>query len=121
MTIVLVALAGGIGSVCRWLVDLVCAARLGRALPWGTMVANVLGSAFAGALAGATLATHLGPSWTQILAIGLCGGFTTFSAASFDVARELERRRAGLGVVLLVGPMVMAVSAGIGAFYAAGG
>jgi CrcB protein len=121
MTLAGIAAFGGLGATLRWLVDLACAARWGRSLPWGTIVVNVLGSALAGALAGATLAAHLGPSWTQVLAIGLCGGFTTFSAASVDVARELELRRAGLGVALFLAPMVLAVSAAIGGFHAAGG
>jgi fluoride exporter len=121
VTYLYVALAGGIGATGRWLVDLVAAARWGRAMPWGTIVANVSGSCVAGGLAGATLGAHLGPTWTAVLAVGLCGGFTTFSAASFDVAREFERRRPGLGLALLLAPMVLAVSAGIGGFHAAGG
>jgi CrcB protein len=121
VTFLFVALAGGLGAVGRWLVDLLCAARFGRALPWGTITVNVVGSCLAGALAGATLASHLGATWTTVLAVGGCGGFTTFSAASFDVAREFERRARGLGLALLLVPMVLAVSAGIGGFHAAGG
>lgn len=121
MTYLFVAVAGGIGAVARWLVDLACAARWGRTLPWGTLTVNIVGSCVAGALAGATLAAQLGPTWTTVLAVGGCGGFTTFSAASFDVAREFERRVPGLGAALLFVPMVLAVSAGIGGFHAAGG
>lgn len=121
MTVVLVALAGGVGALARWLADLALAARFGRSLPWGTIVVNIVGSCFAGALAGATLSAHLGPTATQVLAIGLCGGFTTFSAASVDVARLLDRRRPGLGVALLLAPMVLGASAAIGGFHAAGG
>lgn len=121
MTYVLVALAGGSGAVLRWVLDLVCAHRWGRSIPVGTIVANVVGSCAAGALAGATLASHLGARWTEVLAVGLCGGFTTFSAASFDVAREFERRRPGLGVALFLVPMVLATSVGIGGYLAAGG
>jgi CrcB protein len=121
VTYVYVAVAGGFGAVGRWLVDLACAARWGRSLPWGTIIVNIVGSSFAGALAGATLAAHLGTTWTSVLAVGACGGFTTFSATSFDVARAFERRRPGLGAALLLVPMVLAVSAGIGGFHAAGG
>jgi CrcB protein len=120
VTYLYVALAGGLGTMGRWLVDLACAARWGRSLPWGTIVVNVVGSCLAGALAGATLATHLGPTWTDVFAVGACGGFTTFSAASFDVAREFERRRPGLGVALLLVPMMLALGAGIGGFHASG-
>ncbi|HUD69307.1 MAG TPA: CrcB family protein [Acidimicrobiales bacterium] len=121
MTIALIALAGGAGALARWLVDLWAAARFGRSLPWGTIAINIVGSCAAGALAGATLSAQLGPSTTQVLAIGLCGGFTTFSAASVDVARTMERGRPGLGAALLLVPMVLAVSAAIGGFHLAGG
>jgi CrcB protein len=121
MTVALVTAAGAAGAVVRWLLDLVTAARFGRAIPWGTISANVLGSCVAGALAGATLGAHLGAHTTEILAVGFCGGLTTFSAASFDVARELERRRYGLGAALFVAPMVLAVSLAILAFHLAGG
>jgi len=121
VTAVAIALAGALGAVVRWLLDLAAAARLGRALPWGTMAANVAGSLLAGALAGATVATHLGPTTTQVLAVGFCGGLTTFSAAVFDVARELERRRAGLGALVLFAPMLAALGAGLAGFYVAGG
>jgi CrcB protein len=120
VTYLFVAIAGGFGAVVRWLVDLACAARWGRVLPWGTIVVNVAGSCVAGALAGATLSANLGPTWTTVLAVGGCGGFTTFSAASFDVAREFERRRPGLGAALFLAPMALAVIAGVAAFHLAG-
>jgi CrcB protein len=121
VTVLLVTVAGGAGAVCRWLLDLAGVARFGRSLPWGTVTANVMGSALAGAVAGATLGAHLGARWSAVLAVGFCGGLTTFSAASFDVARELERRKVGLGALLFFAPMVLALSAAIVAFHAAGG
>jgi CrcB protein len=121
VTILLVTVAGGAGAVVRWLLDLAAAARFGRALPWGTIGTNVAGSTFAGALVGATLGAHLGEHATEVLAVGFCGGLTTFSAASFDVARELERRRVGLGAVLFAAPMVLATGFGVIAFHLAGG
>jgi CrcB protein len=114
-----ITLAGGLGATLRWLLDLFFAARYSRQLPWGTMTANVLGSCVAGSVAGASIAAHFGTTWTEVVAIGLCGGFTTFSAASVDIAREFERRRVGLGIVLLLAPMVVAVAAGVGGFLAA--
>ena len=120
MTLLVVALFGGLGAMLRWLLDLAAAARLGRALPWGTILANVLGSMAAGALAGATLAGHLGPTWTRVLAVGLCGGFTTFSAASIDAARAAGRDGVARGLALLLVPMVLAVAAGIAGYAVAG-
>jgi CrcB protein len=120
MTVLGVLLAGGFGATLRWLLDLLCAARLGRVVPWGTMAANVAGSCVAGCLAGASLGARLGPHGVTILALGLCGGFTTFSAASFDTMRQLERRRPALGAALFFVPMLLALGGAVGGFYAAG-
>ena len=76
---VLIFLAGGCGSVLRYLVGLAVPSAL---LPWATLMVNALGS-FAIGLFGA-LAARFG--WSEgvrlALTVGLCGGFTTFSTFS---------------------------------------
>jgi fluoride exporter len=121
VTILLITVAGGIGAVLRWLLDLFGVSRFGRKFPVGTITANVIGSCFAGALVGATLGAHLGTRWTQTLAIGFCGGLTTFSAASFDVARAMSQRRYAAGLAVFFIPMILAVALSIVAFHLAGG
>ena len=76
---VLIFLAGGFGSVLRYLVGLAVPSAL---FPWATLGVNALGS-FAIGLFGA-LAARFG--WSEgarlALTVGLCGGFTTFSTFS---------------------------------------
>jgi CrcB protein len=82
--VLLVFLGGGIGSVLRYLLQLWlnAAPADGRpGWPWGTLAANVVGSAAAGAVAGlASTRLALDEHARLVLSVGLLGGFTTFSA-----------------------------------------
>ena len=84
----LVATGGAIGSVLRFWISNVVAQRWGEAFPIGTLVVNVSGSFLIGALAGLNPL----PSTRALLMVGVCGGYTTFSAFSLQ---NLELIRAG--------------------------
>lgn len=72
------ALAGGIGSVLRYVVDRGVGRMLGRRYPWGILVINLTGS-FALGIVTTALPSHL-----ILLGAGLLGGYTTFSTAMLD-------------------------------------
>lgn len=97
----LVALGGGFGSWLRFLVGRAWVAAIGpvRAseFPAGTLTVNVLGSLFMGLLVG-WLARHgsHGEGTRLLLAVGVLGGFTTFSSFSLDIASLAERGQLGL-------------------------
>ena len=73
--ILLVALGGAIGSVCRYLLSGMNAASW----PWGTFVVNILGSLIIGLLVGLISKGVFSPEMKLLLVTGFCGGFTTFS------------------------------------------
>ena len=104
-----VALGAGAGSAARYLLDR--AVTRGR-FPTGTLVVNLLGSLLAGVVAGAAP----GPPATDLLAVGLLGGFTTASTLAADVLR-LHRdgavRLAVLDVVLSIGPGLVLAATGL--------
>ena len=82
----LVAFGGAIGSVLRWAV-VWGVARLPRAnvFPWGTLGVNLVGSCAIGFVL--TLAFERGlvaPGLRLFLVTGVLGGFTTFSAFSWE-------------------------------------
>lgn len=96
-----VALGGGTGAWLRFLVGRAWTALIGpvRAseFPYGTLTVNVLGSLFMGLLVGwlARFGSH-GEGTRLFLAIGLLGGFTTFSSFSLDIVTLTERGQLGL-------------------------
>jgi len=74
----LVFLGGGLGSVLRYWLSLKLN-NFESAIPFGTLLANVLGSLFIGIIFGYTARTGvLSENHSLLLATGFCGGFTTF-------------------------------------------
>jgi CrcB protein len=113
-----IALGGALGSMARFWLAAFVAVKLGPQFPWGTILINIVGSFVIG-----FFATFSGPGG-RILAsfnarafvmVGICGGFTTFSAFSLqtlDLARESRWLQAGGNVVLSVVICLLAVWAG---------
>ena len=73
--ILLVALGGAVGSVCRYLMSWMN----GASWPWGTFAVNILGSLLIGLLIGLASKGIVSPEMKLLLVTGFCGGFTTFS------------------------------------------
>lgn len=79
-----VALAGGLGAVLRALVIHHAARRWPHPLPLGTVVVNASGSLLLGFLTGLSLYHGFGPHDLDVAGVGLCGGYTTWSTASWE-------------------------------------
>lgn len=92
-----VAVGGAFGAVLRYQFGRSMTAWLGpaamTAFPWATLAVNALGSVLMGVLAGwlATRGTGSSEQMRLLLGVGLLGGFTTFSAFSFELVILIER------------------------------
>lgn len=82
--ILLVFIGGGAGSALRYLVGK-WLNNLHTTIPYGTLLVNVVGSLFIGVILGyAVKSSTFSENYTLLLATGFCGGFTTFSAFSYE-------------------------------------
>lgn len=108
---VAVALAGGLGAACRFVLDGVVRSRTTGDYPYGTLLVNVSGSLLLGLLTGLGL-THLASDeLVLVLGTGLLGGYTTFSTASIETVRLLQARRYGASLLAGLGMLAASVAA----------
>ena len=90
LSLLLVALGGAAGAVLRY-VTIEGVNRLHPApFPFSTLLVNVLGSLAIGMLM-AKFMLHDAPAARLLLVTGLLGGFTTFSAFSWDMMQLMQR------------------------------
>jgi len=87
VTLLLVCLAGAAGTGVRYLLGGWVSRTLGADFPYGTLVVNVVGSFLIGVIQPLAI-----PETARVtLAVGAMGGFTTYSAFSYETVRLLER------------------------------
>lgn len=89
--LVLVMAGGALGAGLRHLVGRAALSALGPAWPWGTLIVNISGGLAMGLLAATLSRMVSGEPWRLFLAVGVLGGFTTFSAFSLDAVMMMER------------------------------
>jgi len=112
VTVVLLMVAGSIGALLRYEVELAVRRRTVTDFPRGTLIINVSGSFALGALVG--LAAHHGIPATVVVVVGtgLLGAYTTYSTFTFDTVSLASRGRWGAAAINLGVSMTLGLSAG---------
>lgn len=82
--VLLVGAGSCIGGIARYLLSTAIAARAGTLFPYATLVVNIVGCLVIGLVLGWNEKAVLSTEWKLFLATGICGGFTTFSAFSYE-------------------------------------
>ena len=86
--ILFIASFGALGCVARHLLSRWVQGFFGATMPYGTFAANVLGSLFIGLVMGCN--SFVSQELRTGITVGFLGGFTTFSAFSYETFRLLE-------------------------------
>ncbi|WP_291992373.1 fluoride efflux transporter CrcB [Candidatus Accumulibacter sp. ACC003] len=115
-SVVAISIGAALGALLRWQLGI----RLNSifpTIPPGTLVANLLGGYVIG-VAVAFFASYsaISPEWRLLIITGFCGGLTTFSTFSAELAALLQEGRLSwaLGIVAVhVSGSVLMTFAGI--------
>ncbi|MGK5114920.1 fluoride efflux transporter CrcB [Geodermatophilus sp. CPCC 205761] len=115
MAYLLAAVGGVLGALARWGVATALPSSPGG-WPWATLLVNLTGCLLLGALLAVVTARSPEPAWVRpLLAVGVLGGYTTYSAFAVEVVELADAgaavRAAGYVLASVVGG-VLAVVAG---------
>lgn len=85
-TLLAVFLGGGLGSLARYGISMLMVRLQLNSFPWATLISNTASAFIIGILMGSQLVGKDAESsiWKYFLAVGFCGGFSTFSAFSME-------------------------------------
>lgn len=111
MTRLLIVAAGGaLGAMARYGVGRLMPAT---GWPWPTLTVNVVGGVLMGLVAGwlAFRGGAQGETIRLFAAVGLLGGFTTFSAFSLETALMIEKRQFALASGYVAASVVLSIAA----------
>lgn len=112
MLSLLIALAGAGGAGARYSADWAVKRWRTTQFPAATLLINVSGSLLLGVLTGLTV-NHVvrgggsGANAITVAGTGFCGGYTTFSTATFESVRLLQLRRYRLAALNTMGSIVL--------------
>ena len=107
-----VAIGGALGSVSRFWINGLVSEITGSTFPWGTMTINIVGSFVLGIVV--TLVTERWPDdrfLRPLVAVGFCGGFTTFSTFAVEIDQRFRHGHGGIAAAYLIASLL----AGLGA------
>jgi fluoride exporter len=87
----LICCGGAVGTGARYLLGGLAVRWLGPDFPYGTLIINVLGSFLIGVVQQIGLTSLWIPDTLRVvLAIGVMGGFTTYSSFSYETIKLVE-------------------------------
>jgi CrcB protein len=87
-----ISLGAIVGANLRYWMSRYAARVLGPVFPYGTLSINVLGSFVLGFfLVWTTERVMVDPRWRLLIAVGFCGGYTTFSSYAYETMAFFEQ------------------------------
>lgn len=116
MLTLVVSLAAGGGSVCRYLLDSWVKARSSSHMPWGTLLINVTGSLVLGLVTGLALHHGLAKQSTLIIGTGFAGGYTTWSTFMWETLSLGSLKQRSTAAAYLALSVVLGLAAAAAGF-----
>lgn len=110
--LLVVGLGGFLGAIARYGLSGLVHRRLGEGFPYGTLAVNVVGCLLIGVVLHLVEdRSILGPTARLFVAIGVLGGFTTFSSFGYETFELIEDRAYKLALLNVAGNMILGLLA----------
>lgn len=117
LRIAMVAFGSACGGVMRWGIGNLAGRLIDSTLPWATFFINVTGSMLLGWFLTRLPNWNAGGHWfgsdnfRLLIAVGLCGGYTTFSSFEWEGYGLIRDNMNVAGTIYLVGSVVVGLIA----------
>lgn len=102
ITFILVGLCGGLGAVCRFVLNTSIQRWWNRSFPLATFIINVIATFCAGLAASVFAHNAVQPDTYLLFVTGFLGGFSTFCTAIAEVTSLARREKFGTSALYLV-------------------
>lgn len=103
LLVLVVGCGGFIGAATRYLISLWAAKSIPGTIPYGTLIANILGAIIIGFVSEMALRTnYVSPTAKTFITTGMMGGLTTFSTFSLETITMLSNGNIGFGTINIV-------------------
>jgi len=112
INLLLVGAGGAVGAIARYLTGIGYGRLVGLNKPWlATLTVNIFGGFLMGVLVGvlALRVSEGGERLRLLLAVGVLGGYTTFSSYSLDAVMMIERKDYGGAAAYIGGSVVFSI------------
>lgn len=107
-----VAAGGAVGGAARYAVNAAWPSRSEAVLPWSTLIENVSGSLLLGVLMGVLIKTARPGRYIQpFLAVGVLGGYTTFSTYAVDILALVRHDEVAVAALYLFATLTLCLAA----------
>lgn len=110
--LLLVGIGGFFGSIARYLASKLNTSWQFHNIPMGTFTVNIVGSLIIGFLTAALLkAGWMNQNLKLLLAVGFCGGFTTFSSFAGENFSLLQNGQYATAAAYIIGSIIIGIGA----------
>lgn len=110
-TILLIGSGGFLGSIARYGLQHLMHKIIPSVFPYGTLLVNIIGCFTIGLIYGSLGKSNwLTEDWKLFLAIGICGGFTTFSSFSYENIKLLQDGQAFQALLYIAASVVIGLA-----------
>jgi fluoride exporter len=112
--VLLIGLAGALGTLTRYGVGVWAGKTLGTGFPYGTLIVNIAGCFFIALVSQIAISTTLvSPTLRLTLTTGFMGGLTTYSSFNYETTSLLRDRAWATGLLNLGLTLIVCFVAGM--------